>query len=174
MEELIHDLLEFAQLEAGALAIEPHAIEVRTLLAAAAESLAPLADRKSLSLDVLSDPDHGGVAVRCDPRRAAQILSNLVGNAIKFTPEGGSVVLQTEVIDREVQFTVSDSGPGIPADEVAHVFDRHWQSRTGDRSGFGLGLSIAKQLVEGHGGHISVASRLHQGTAFSFTLPRAA
>jgi len=112
-------------------------------------------------------------SVHCDRRRAARILSNLIGNAIKFTPSGGGIVVGTRARDGEVCFTVSDTGPGIPPEDVPRIFDRHWQGRNNERSGFGLGLAIARRLVEVHGGRIWVESGSAPGATFSFTLPRA-
>ena len=99
------------------------------------------------------------------------MLVNLIGNALKFTPEGGEVRVSAERNGAEILFAVSDNGPGIPPDQLTHVFDRFWQARSTDRSGAGLGLAIAKGIVEAHGGRIWAESELEHGSRFSFTLP---
>jgi signal transduction histidine kinase len=111
--------------------------------------------------------------VRADPARVSQIVGNLVGNAIKFTPEMGSVKLRATPVDKNVVFEVVDDGPGIPPDNMSHLFDNFWQARTNDRRGVGLGLAIAKGLVEAHGGKIWVESKVDHGSTFSFSLPTA-
>jgi signal transduction histidine kinase len=100
-----------------------------------------------------------------------QVFSNLVGNAIKFTPEGGEIILAGSRTEEQVLFRVKDTGPGIPAEHLPHLFDRFFQVNPAHRNGMGLGLSIAKALVDAHGGVLSVESTVGQGTSFSFTLP---
>jgi signal transduction histidine kinase len=107
----------------------------------------------------------------CDRDRVLQVLGNLIGNAIKFTPEGGSVTVGAEAIGDEVVFAVRDSGVGVPAKQLPHVFDRFWQATPKARLGSGLGLTIAKGVVEALGGKIWAESRPGEGTAFFFTLP---
>jgi signal transduction histidine kinase len=103
-----------------------------------------------------------------------QVLSNLVGNAIKFTPAGGRVTLSAELAaEREVRFAVADTGAGIPPEQLPHVFGQFWQGRRTDRRGIGLGLAIAKGIVEAHGGRIWVESQVGVGSNFYFTLPAA-
>jgi signal transduction histidine kinase len=111
--------------------------------------------------------------LRADPLRVSQIVGNLVGNALKFTPAQGRVTLHAAPNGEDVVFRVVDSGPGIPPAHVDHLFDRFWQARQSDRRGAGLGLAIAKGLVEAHGGRIWVESTLGAGTTFSFTVPAA-
>jgi signal transduction histidine kinase len=101
------------------------------------------------------------------------VLSNLVGNAIKFTPERGGINVRAEAVDTEIRVTVSDTGPGIPSDQLANVFDRYWQARRSDQEGSGLGLFIAKGIVEAHGGKIWTEARAGAGATFIFILPRA-
>jgi signal transduction histidine kinase len=124
---------------------------------------------KSLHLEQGVAP--GAERARCDRERILQVLANLVGNAIKFTPERGEVALRSERQGPEVIVSVHDSGPGIPEDQQARIFDRYWQARETAQLGTGLGLSIAKGLVELHGGRIWVQSRIGQGTTVSFSLP---
>ena len=111
-----------------------------------------------------------------DPERILQVLSNLVGNAIKFTKAGGRIDIVVERIDHEVRFAVIDTGPGIAPDKLPAVFERFWQVAKADRLGLGLGLGlyISKSIVEEHGGSIWVDSRVGEGSTFYFTLPAAA
>jgi signal transduction histidine kinase len=109
--------------------------------------------------------------VFADSARIQQVLSNLVGNAVKFTPREGLVTVCAEQIDGEVRFAVIDTGSGIPAEQLPHIFGRFWQARTSDRRGIGLGLAIAKGIVEGHNGRIWVESHVGLGSTFYFTLP---
>lgn len=111
------------------------------------------------------------MAVRADRTRVSQIVGNLIGNAIKFTPAQGSVKLRATPDDKQVVFQVVDDGPGIPADNMSHLFDNFWQARKNDRRGVGLGLAIAKELVEAQGGKIWVESKVDHGSTFSFSLP---
>jgi signal transduction histidine kinase len=105
----------------------------------------------------------------CDRERVLQVLSNLIGNALKFTSEGGTITVSAREREGVVRFAVSDTGCGIAADQLPHIFDRYWQAKSA-RDGVGLGLSIAKGIVEAHGGRIWVESRINQGTTFYFTL----
>ena len=129
--------------------------------------LKPLAAPKDLKLDGMAS---AGLRVRCDHERVLQIVSNLVGNAIKFTPEGGSIGIEARSVGDEGWFSVRDTGQGIPEDELPHVFDRFWQGRRKSHAGIGLGLSIVKGLVEAHGGRLWVESKVGAGTTFFFTL----
>jgi signal transduction histidine kinase len=114
--------------------------------------------------------------VDADPLRLQEVLSNLLGNAMKFTPAGGRVVLSAGVTsDQEngpaIRFEVSDTGPGIPAQDLPHVFDWFWHSRTGERASTGLGLAIAKGVIEAHSAHLMVESVPGCGSTFWFNLP---
>jgi len=110
-------------------------------------------------------------AVSADRDRLLQVFSNLIDNAGKFTPAGGTITVTAEGDRRAVQFCVSDTGSGIPPELVPHLFDRFWQATRTDRRGIGLGLSIVKALVEAHGGHMAVESNLGRGTTFRFSVP---
>src|SRR4029079_14680966 len=112
-------------------------------------------------------------AVIADAARIQQVLSNLVGNAVKFTPRAGTISVWAERGDGEVRFSVIDTGPGIPAEQLPHIFGRFWQAKTSDRRGIGLGLAIAKGIVEAHNGRIWVESSVGLGSTFYFTLPTA-
>jgi signal transduction histidine kinase len=112
--------------------------------------------------------------VMADRKRLSQVLANLLGNAVKFTPEGGLIRLVAEPLDAEwVQISVSDTGPGIAAEVIPFIFEPFAQAKDGATLGTGLGLAIAKGIVEAHGGKISVESAPGAGTTFRFTLPRA-
>jgi signal transduction histidine kinase len=169
MDGLIQDLLEVSRMERGTLALEVFPRDPAVLLAEAAHALAPLATAHGLSLAV--DAAEGLPPVVADGERVLQILSNLVGNAVKFTPEGGTVTLASAPAEGEVRFSVTDTGPGIPPEQVPHIFGAFWQARHADRRGLGLGLSIARGLVEAHGGRIWLESEPGRGASFVFTLP---
>jgi signal transduction histidine kinase len=129
----------------------------------------PLAQQKMLRLEgqvIGQDP-----GTRCDRPRILQVLSNLIGNAIKFTPAGGAITVRADLGGREARFSVTDSGSGIAADELPHIFERFWQARKAARTGAGLGLAIAKGIVEAHRGRIWVESVPGKGSTFFFTLP---
>ncbi|MDQ4080288.1 MAG: PAS domain S-box protein [Gemmatimonadota bacterium] len=172
MDRLIQDLLEIRRIEAGQLAIEARPVSVPTVVEEAAEMLKPLADAQSIALHV-ELPDTMP-RIMADPARIQQVLSNLVGNALKFTPVGGRIRISASRIEREVCLKVQDTGPGIPADQLPHIFGRFWQAKRGDRRGLGLGLAIAKGLVEAHGGRIWAESPPGEGSSFFFTVPVAA
>jgi PAS domain S-box-containing protein len=168
MDRLIADLLDVSQIEAHRLSIYPEEHEITALVTEAGEMLRPLAAQKSQALDVEACAPH---VVRCDRERILQVIANLVGNSIKFTPSGGRLALRVESLGDRVRLTVTDEGPGIPEDALGRVFDRYWRAHNATREGTGLGLSIAKALVLAHGGEIGVTSTLGVGTTFFFTLP---
>lgn len=109
--------------------------------------------------------------IRADRSRILQVLANLLANALRFTPEGGRVTLRAALRAGEAVLSVEDTGTGIPAADVPHLFDRFWQGRRAERGGAGLGLAIVRGIVEAHGGEVGVESRPGVGTTFSFTLP---
>jgi PAS domain S-box-containing protein len=171
MNRLIEDLMAVARMEAGRLSLDPEPLEVSRLFSQALEMLEPLAGAKALRLEATRDSRLP--PVRADRARVLQVLQNLVGNAIKFTPSGGSIHLRAELDGGWVRFSVSDTGTGIEPDALPYVFDRFWQARHTRHMGAGLGLAIVKGIVEAHGGKIRVESTLGQGTSFIFTLPLA-
>jgi signal transduction histidine kinase len=170
MNRLIEDLLDHVRLQAGRLSLDVEEVSVDTILKDAEETFRPLADRRHVHLETTAGD---GVSVRADRTRVSQIVGNLIGNAIKFTPEKGIVKLRATPEDKRVVFQVVDDGPGIPPDNISKLFDNFWQARKSDRRGVGLGLAIAKELVEAHGGKIWVESSVDHGSTFSFSLPAA-
>jgi signal transduction histidine kinase len=168
---LIKDLLDVAKIQAGGLAVEPVAVEVKSLVTEAMESATPLAT--AAQLKVSCDVGEHMPSVASDRERVLQVFANLIGNAIKFTPKGGEIRILTSLDNNEVRFTIVDSGPGIPTEHLNHVFDRYWQAKSTAKLGTGLGLSIAKGIVEAHGGRIWVESPPGSGAQFNFTLPLA-
>ena len=170
MTRLIADLLDLAQIQAGTLAVEQRAEDLDSIVREGLEMLRPLAAKSEQKLDGFAT---AGVLVQCDRGRVLQIVSNLVGNALKFTPKGGSVFVGAHVSGDEALFFVRDTGQGIAELELPRVFDRFWHAHHNNRTGIGLGLSIVKGLVEAHAGRIWVESTLGTGTTFFFTLPLA-
>lgn len=166
---LIQDLLSVTTIEAGRLSIAPRKVAVGDLFNEAWEVLEPIAREKALTLQVNAADDLP--AVRADPSRVLQVFSNLVGNAVKFTPSGGTITLSAARADGRVLCSVSDTGPGIPAAQIPRLFGKFWQAQRGDARGVGLGLAIARGIVEAHGGTITVESVVGRGSVFSFALP---
>lgn len=166
---LIQDLLDVARMEAGRIAVERRPEVLAPLLKEVLELHRSLAQAKSLRL-TLSIPEECP-AVLADRDRLLQILSNLLGNALKFTPEGGWVALRVEQAGDMMRFSVRDTGPGIPADSLPHLFEPFWQAGAGKKDGAGLGLAIVKGLVEAHDGRVWAESQPGVGSTFFFTLP---
>jgi signal transduction histidine kinase len=171
MNRLIEDLLDTVQLESGRLSLDLEDVDVTSIFRQSEEAFRPLAARRRITLIIV--PPDAGLKVRADSFRLQQLLGNLLGNAIKFTPETGEVSLRAYAEEREVIFEVCDTGPGIPPEQMDHLFEEFWQARTNDKRGVGLGLTIAKGIVEAHGGRIWCNSTLGAGSTFAFALPRA-
>jgi PAS domain S-box-containing protein len=172
MDALIRDLLDVNRLDAGKLGIEAVPVDPSVLLTDALQTLRPLVEEKGIRLDLQIET--GLPKVLADRDRIQQALSNLVGNAIKFSPGGSKIVVVARRQENDgVMISVLDSGKGIPPDQLPRVFDRYWQSSRTDREGAGLGLAIAKGIVETHGGRIWIVSKPGEGTTASFTLPLA-
>jgi signal transduction histidine kinase len=171
MSALISDLLDAANVEAGAFRVRCHdAIAVRALVDEAVLLARPSATQRQLTLEAIVSDD--GAMMVCDRHRLLQVLGNLLGNAIRLTPEGGTITVRAIPRTDEVEIAVSDTGPGIPTEQLEHIFTRHFRGARG--GGAGLGLFITKGIVEAHGGHIAVESAPGQGATFRFTLPRRA
>jgi signal transduction histidine kinase len=171
MARLIEDLLDVTRLEGGKrLPIQREKVEVAALIRDTFELFKAQAATSSITLrkfaaDALPP-------VFADLHRVMQVFSNLIGNAMKFTPPGGIISVRAEpTLDSEVLFTVADTGPGIPAEHLQSIFNPYWQGKRTERMGAGLGLAITRGIVESHGGRIWVESEVGKGTQFYFTLP---
>ena len=172
MQRMIDDLLDLASVEAGRLNIVLDSHDVRRICDDVLADIGPIAVEKGVSLE--RDVAAGALVARCDRQRVVQVLLNLLGNAVKFTPAGGMVRLTAQrQRETSAQFTILDTGPGVPAARREHIFERFWQAEETARKGRGLGLYIAKGLVEAQGGSIWVDSPRAGGASFSFTLPLA-
>jgi PAS domain S-box-containing protein len=169
MDLMIEDLLDISSIDAGRFSISPAAHDAASILRDVSETFEPLAAQKDIELTHRLGP--GLSTVWIDPYRIRRVFSNLLGNALKFAPEHGKIELRAERREKDVCFSVSDTGPGIPARHLPHVFDRYWQARPGDRRGAGLGLAIARGIVQQHGGEIWVESTPGAGATFFFTVP---
>ena len=169
MNRLIQDLLEINRLESGRLALEIRPCPAEAIVREALETMRPLAAASDITLECELIPHLP--RVQADFARVQQVISNLVGNAIKFTAPGGEIRIRAEAVGDEVRVEVRDTGIGIPADQLPHIFGRFWQADRRDRRGIGLGLAIAKGIVEAHGGRIWVESHEGEGSRFFFTLP---
>jgi signal transduction histidine kinase len=170
MSRLIADLLDVTRLDGGKrLPIEPASVDVSSLLRETYELFKAQAAAGSVTLQF--HPADNVHEVHADRHRVLQVLSNLIGNSLKFTPAGGVVALAAEPRDEAMLFTVSDTGPGIPERHLVDIFSPYWQAKRTERLGAGLGLPIAKGIVESHGGRIWVESEPGKGTKFFFTLP---
>jgi two-component system phosphate regulon sensor histidine kinase PhoR len=170
--KMVNDFLEIARLEAAPERFDRSEVDLGRLVDDAVEELRPLIDAARLRVDTVKPAS--AATVVGDPRRLAQVVSNLLGNAIKFTPPAGSITASIEVDPRFVATVVQDSGPGIAAEEIPGIFERFSRGTgTTGIAGSGLGLMIARQIVEAHGGSIGVESAVGRGSRFWFRLPRA-
>ena len=169
MESLIDDLVDAANIRDRGVTLSRTAIETATFVSQLVDEFRDAFEEKGVSLvqDVRAQ-----VSISCDPGRIAQVVSNLLNNALKFTQAGGSVTLSVAADDLEVTFDVRDTGSGIEPDELERVFDREWQAAETAHLGSGMGLYIAKSVIAAHSGRIWVTSELGRGSTFSFTLPR--
>jgi signal transduction histidine kinase len=165
---LVDDLLDVARIEAGKLALDLREVSPEVIVHNAVEMCLPLTAGVSVQLE--AEVASGLPLLLADEDRIQQVLGNLLNNAIKFTPRGGRVLLVAQREGEKVRFAVKDTGPGISPDHLPRVFDRFWQSRSADRRGAGLGLAIAKGIIEAHSGHIWAESVSGEGSTFSFTL----
>jgi signal transduction histidine kinase len=171
MQRLVEDLLDASSLRGGALRVHRTPARLGDAFAEAERMLAPLADRAGLALAIEAE---GGAADRVAPvdaPRLVQLLSNLVGNAVKFTPPGGRVAVRYRADADALGASVSDTGPGIAAEDLPHLFTAFWRGDRRGRRGVGLGLWIARAVVEAHGGELAVDTGPGRGTTFHFTLP---
>jgi PAS domain S-box-containing protein len=169
MERLISDLLDAASIESGTLSVRKAPVDLRVLVSEVIELLE--AQAREGGIKVKSEIDPSIPVIMGDHDRLMQVLSNLFGNAIKFTPEGGNIRIGVSRKDDQVVVSVADSGIGISATDLPHVFDRFWKAHDSSAKGAGLGLSIASGIVEAHGGKIWAESELGVGTTMTFSLP---
>lgn len=173
LARLVEDLRTLSLAEAGQLRFQPRSLDLRDLSSQVIEGFQTQLDSKRISV-ALEVPSHLPQAW-ADPDRTAQVLRNLLSNAVRYTPEGGRIILRLASEADRISVSVEDTGPGIPPEDLPHVFDRFYRvdrSRTRSTGGSGLGLAIVKQLVEAQGGRVWAESRLSRGSTFSFYLPR--
>lgn len=181
LSRLINDLLDVAKLEAGKMELHPITFEINDMVHHVSETIRTLAEGKGVTIEEIYS--RGGVEVEADADRLTQVVTNLLGNAIKFTPEGGKITLEVDTdrldlgVSRDscVSISVEDTGPGIPLEEQKRIFNKFEQgsnSSSQSVSSTGLGLTIAKEIIELHGGKIWVESKEGEGSRFSFVIPR--
>jgi signal transduction histidine kinase len=168
MDRLIGDLVDSTRIEQGKLLTDLRDQALGPLFLEAVEMFTPLAREKEIAFEAPAPPPD--LAVRADRDRLLQVLGNLLGNALRFTPEGGRIALRVERRDRDVYFEIADTGPGVRPADRSRIFERYGKS---ERGGTGLGLFIARSIVRAHGGEIDVRSEPGAGATFFFTVPRA-
>ena len=169
---LVNTLLDLSKMEAGMMAYDFEATSVDNLIKRAVAEITPLVEAKQIKLE--SSVDLALPSVKIDAERILQVLRNLLGNAVKFTPKGGQVSIAAKPSDNTVEVSVKDTGPGIPAESLTSSFEKFNQGhRSGGqaRAGTGLGLAIAKSIISSHGGKIWAESQLGKGSTFIFVLP---
>ena len=168
MSRLVRDLSDLAQIDAGRLTIEKKVENPGQLLCEVVETLEPVVQKRGGTLRCEVDGEVPPVA--CDRERIVQVISNLVGNASKV--RAGSITVHVEPGHRELVFSVADTGPGIPAEDLPHMFDRYWRGRNAVYKGTGLGLPISYGIVKAHGGRMWIESTVGAGSTFYFSIPR--
>jgi PAS domain S-box-containing protein len=169
MQQLIRDLLDVSAIEAGRLSVVRERTSLSGVVSTAVGMVSGEVEQRSIDLRVELPPDP--VTLDVDASRMVQVVTNLLGNAVKFTAPGGTVTIRARAEPAMVVVSVSDTGIGIEPAQVPHIFDRFWQARATPRSGSGLGLAIARGIVDAHGGRIWVESELGKGSTFSFSIP---
>lgn len=172
LSQMVQELLELARIESGQVPLDIQSVDVLHIAVRPVELLQPQAERAGLTLDI-ELPDQMPL-VRADPIRVQQVFTNLIHNAIKFTPPGGRIRVYANVRKHELLFAVQDTGVGIAPADLARIFERFYKAdRSRSGGGTGLGLAISKHLVKAHGGAIWAKSTVGRGSTFFFTLPRA-
>jgi signal transduction histidine kinase len=169
MNRLIEDLLEVVRQESGQMTLDVGEVSVSSMFAQTEEMFHAESAEKGVSLHV--ENISPALTVWADSERILQVMSNLLGNAMKFVPRGGNVIVKAQPKGAEVIFAVADTGPGMSKEDLDRLFEKFWQRRRTDKRGVGLGLSIARGIVEAHGGRIWCESTVGVGSAFYFTLP---
>jgi signal transduction histidine kinase len=168
MQHLIDELIDVARLEQHGLELRRERCSGGDLIESAASLFHARAAKAQIEVTCCADAPTSLVV---DRERILQVLTNLVSNALRYTPSGGKIAMSVEAANEAVKFAVSDTGPGIPEDQVPHLFDRYWQGGVKKRGSLGLGLYICKQIVDAHGGQLGVATELGRGSTFWFMLP---
>jgi len=169
MQQLIRDLLDVSAIEAGRLSVERQPASIAAIVSTATGMVSGEVEERSIDLRV--DIPDATAPVTADASRIVQVITNLLGNAVKFTEAGGIVTIRVRNEPSALIVSVSDTGSGIAPEALPHIFDRFWQARATPRAGSGLGLAIARGIIEAHGGRIWVESELGKGSTFSFSLP---
>lgn len=167
---LINDLLDLAQVESGNLRIERSPASVQSILTEVENLFQPQAQEKNIHLETQKTDLEDQIL--CDQRRLLQALSNLLGNALKFTEPGGRIVIREEILENEILISVEDSGIGIKPGAIEHIFEMYWQPEETKKQGSGLGLFITKGIVEAHGGKIWAESEIGKGSRFFILIPQ--
>ena len=170
---LIGSLMDLVRIEAGRLVLELKPVDMTRAIRLSWEGLQGIARQKGIEVEIVLP--EGLPHIQADEERIKEVLTNLLDNAIKFTPQGGRVKVEVEEKEKELVVTVADTGYGIPLEERERIFEKFYQGRPPDPrepKGLGLGLSIAKAIVEEHGGRIWVESELEKGSRFSFSIPK--
>lgn len=166
---LINDLLDAAKMQSRQFVVNPEPVDTIQLLEKIIECNFPIAEQKGIVIETYFDKNLP--AINADQERIYQIFSNLIGNAIKFTPDKGKILIQASLDQQMVKFCIIDTGIGIQEEDIPHLFEPFWQARNDSKTGAGLGLAIVKRLVMAHKGRIWVESELNKGSKFSFTIP---
>jgi signal transduction histidine kinase len=172
LSRMVEELRTLSLAEAGELDLVLRPVSVEDLLARTVAAYGPQAEKKGVELTM--DASHDLPDIEVDPDRMAQVLDNLMSNALRFTPEGGRVQLSASAYRGQVQLIVEDDGSGIPAEDIPYIFTRFYRgdnARSGQEGSSGLGLPIARSIVEAHGGQISAESERGQGMRFIVRLP---
>ena len=172
LQQLVNDLLDLSKMESGMMRLQREPLDPRALVEAVLYQLESLAEASAVRL--INRVGYDLPEVNCDGQRVEQVLTNLISNALKFTPPAGTVTIAASAHEAFVIFTVTDTGCGIPKESQAHIFDKFIQlhpNRDDRTKGTGLGLTIVRHLVELHGGTVGVESERRQGSRFSFSLP---
>jgi signal transduction histidine kinase len=169
MDRMISDLLDIERMANAKLILKPSSCDIVGLFRECKGLFAPLILNKSFSMTIETSAEQ--LSANVDHDRILQVLSNLISNALKFAPNGGSITLSAEKMTNEIAVSVTDNGPGIPEAKIHQIFERFSQLGSNDRRGLGLGLFISKWIVEAHKGRIWVTSQMGKGSTFTFTLP---
>lgn len=171
---LVSDILDVSAIEGKRIKLNPSNIELKTLIEAHIEEMQTLAQQKNIKLECRIEGEK--VNAYADPDKVKQVLTNLIGNAFKFTPGGGSITISAVIEGKNAKVSVADTGPGIKKDDLSKLFTKFGKletsfSKSANATGVGLGLYISKNLIEMSHGEITIESEVGKGTTFSFTLP---